>query len=242
MKKITLLFCFIPFLMFSQKNALKVNLSSLLLRNYSLSYERTLGKHTSILLNGRYMPKVAIPNNEQFRDALSLESANISELILANTAFTAEFRYYLGKKVNSGFYFAPYARTAKFEANCPIDIDITDPATNISTQNNAYFTGNFNVLSGGLLLGVQKHLSKVFILDIWLVGLQVGNMDAKANIALKPNINTILQRELTNIIEENRQNSPIDFSYSVSQDKVNMQLNTLAPGIRGLGFNLGIKF
>jgi len=227
---------------FSQKNAIKMNLSSLLVKNYSFSYERVLGKHTSLLFNGRFMQNGTIPFANEFKNTMEDSGIDFSKFNLGNTAFTMEFRYYLGKKAQNGLYFAPYVRKSNFDFSLPLTIEIEDPATSTLTENKAKFAGNLSALSGGLMLGIQKHLSKVFVLDIWLVGLHAGITTGNVTANLNPSINTIMQVELAKTLEEAKNDSPIPFDYSISQDKVNFSANSVAPGIRGLGFNLGIKF
>lgn len=241
MKKIILLFL-ISIPLIAQKNSLKFNLSSLIVKNYSISYERTLSKHTSLLLNGRYMPNGLIPFADQLKNTSNDPGPDFTKFTLGNTAYTAEFRYYFGKKPQNGFYAAPYIRQANFEFAVPMEIEIEDPTTGFVTANKTQFNGNLSSFSGGLLLGIQKHLSKIFVLDLWLVGAHAGITTGKVTASLNPYINTILQAELAKNIEDTKKDSPIPFDYTVSQDKVIFNANSIAPGIRGLGFNLGIKF
>ncbi|RVU26994.1 DUF3575 domain-containing protein [Sandaracinomonas limnophila] len=230
--------------LWAQKNAIKVNLSSLLLKNYSVSYEHYLSKHSTLLLNARIMPNGQIPFASQLQNMKgnSTNGPDFNQFNLGNTAFTAEFRYYLGKKPQNGFYFAPYIRKAQYDFSVPLNLDLEDPNTKITQSIKANFSGNYAAISGGLLLGVQKHLSKTFILDIWIVGGQVGNATANVLATLNPYLNTIYQRELSNQLEQASNDSPVPFTYTVSQDKVNISANSLAPGLRGLGFNLGFQF
>lgn len=227
---------------FSQKNTLKMNLSSLLVNNYSISYERALGKHTSILMNGRFMPNASIPYGNKLQELIKDSGIDFSQFNLGNTAYTMEFRYYMGKKAQNGFYLAPYVRKSNFDFALPVTIEIEDPATSTITENKAKFTGNLAALSGGLMFGIQKHLSKVFVIDIWLVGAHAGLTTGKVTANLNPSINTILQAELAKTLEEAKNDSPIPFDYSISQDKVIFTANSIAPGVRLLGFNLGITF
>ncbi len=241
MKKL-LLVLLISNSVFAQKNVLKFNLSSLLLHNYSVSYERSLSKHTSFLLNGRYMPNETIPYAVKLQSFVTDPGVDVGKFKLGNYAITAELRYYFGKKPQNGFYVAPYVRKNNFEISAPIFIDIQDPVTKISTSNNAQFTGSLSSISGGVLFGIQKQLSKVFVFDLWLIGAHAGYMQGNVLATLSPPINTILQAELSKQIEQAKKDSPIPFDYMVSQDKVNFSTNSLVAGIRGLGFNLGIKF
>lgn len=227
---------------FSQKNTLKMNLSSLLVNNYSISYERALGKHTAILLNGRFMPNATIPYGKKLQEVNEDSGIDFSQFNLGNTAYTVEFRYYMGKKAQNGFYLAPYVRKSNFDFSLPMTIEIEDPATNLLTENKAKFAGNISALSGGLMLGIQKHLSKVFVIDIWLIGAHAGVTTGTVTANLNPSINTIMQAELAKTLEEAKNDSPLPFDYSISQDKVIFSANSIAPGVRSLGFNLGIKF
>jgi len=242
MKKYLIAILLISFGTFAQKNSLKINLSSLLIKNYSISYERALSKHTTILFNGRYMPNGLIPFAEQLKNTSNDPGPDFTKFNLGNTALTMEFRYYLGKKPQNGFYIAPYVRKTNYDFSVPLTLDIEDPTTKISTTNNAIFTGNLSALSGGLLFGIQKHLSKVFVLDFWIVGAHAGLTKGNVIANLNPSINTILQAELAKNLEQAKNDSPIPFDYAISQDKVVFTANSIAPGLRGLGFNLGIKF
>jgi len=242
MKKLLIIFLFISSPNFAQNNSIKFNVSSLLLNNYSVSYEHGFSKHTSFLINARMMPNSVLPFATEIAKASANSGADFTKFKLGNTAYTAEFRYYFGKKIRSGFYIAPYLRKADFDFSVPIEIEIQDPNTLTTTVNKTQFNGKLGGLSGGLLLGIQKHVSKRFVVDIWLIGAQVGKLTGDVTASLNPYINTIMQRELAKKLDQANADSPIPFEYVISQDKVNFKANSLAPGLRGLGLNLGFKF
>jgi hypothetical protein len=165
MKKISLLLCFLPSIIFAQKtttskNILKTNLFGNVIGNYNLTYERAIAKKVSFSLGVRYMPKTGIPSvsknfaEEQIND----KNIRIEQFQLGNYAITPELRFYLGKGWTKGFYIAPYARYASFDLQVPMSYDFTPLGA--SEKAYANFSGTFTSLSGGLLLGAQFNLSK----------------------------------------------------------------------------------
>ncbi len=158
-----------------KKNLLKVNLTSPILKNYSIQYERILNKRLSLALSGRVMPATAMPFRNLIKDQLTeVEDENVNRVIdqlrFSNYAITPELRWYVGKKgYGRGFYIAPYYRFAVYEANGN-NITVEEDGETYSAD----VTGKVTAHNGGLLFGAQWLLGKTIGLDLWLLGPSFG--------------------------------------------------------------------
>lgn len=111
-------------------NLVKLSLTGLPIRNYTLQYERVLTKVISVGISYRNMPEGNLPFKTQILkqiDESDVESRNIiNNFTLSNYAITPEVRFYLGKKgYGQGFYIAPFFRNAGYEGN-NFDVDYKD--------------------------------------------------------------------------------------------------------------------
>jgi hypothetical protein len=77
-----------------KKNLVKVNLTSLLLRNYSAQYERVLSKRISVAISYRKMPEGNIPFKSQVLNSLEQDDTETREIVenfkLSNYAITPD--------------------------------------------------------------------------------------------------------------------------------------------------------
>ncbi|MDE3125674.1 MAG: DUF3575 domain-containing protein [Bacteroidota bacterium] len=222
-----------------QHNAIKINFSALAFQNYSVSYERLIKNKVSMMVTYRYMPFTNLPFQQNIANIVSNNNINFNQVTLGNDAITAELRIYAHKNM-SGFYMAPYGRYANFNLSIPIQYTFTQNGNAFTKE--AVFSGNIQSYSGGLLLGFQKHLSKLLLLDIWLIGAHFGNgvgsLNASFSPPLSPQEEASLQNNLNNI-----NGGPFTVKGTVTNNST-ANLNLTGPwlGIRALGINLGIAF
>lgn len=156
-------------------NLVKINLTGLPIRNYSLQYERVLNKVISVGISYRNMPEGNLPFKSQILkrvDVNDLESRNIiNNLTLSNYAVTPEIRFYLGKKgYGQGFYIAPFFRNAGYKGN---NFDVEYKDENNASQNIS-LSGDIKANTFGVLFGAQWSLSKHIALDWWILGPHIG--------------------------------------------------------------------
>lgn len=158
-----------------KKNILKVNLTSPVLKNYSLQYERVLNKRLSVAVSGRLMPASTLPFRNLIKNQLTeVDDENVNRVVdqvqFSNYAITPELRWYVGKKgYGRGFYIAPYYRFASYKV-LGNDITVEEDGETYSAD----VSGNVTAHTGGLLLGAQWLLSKSIGLDLWLLGPSFG--------------------------------------------------------------------
>ncbi len=244
-KSVPLLLLLLPVFAMAQKNAVKVNLSSLAVKNYHIQYERKLVSKLTLNVGFRYMPKSSLPFQSTFESlggGLDDEDIRISDFRIGNTAITVEPRIYLSKKAMKGFYIAPYARYASFDMSLPFTYDEpTGPGTSI--KRNADFTGKITSFSGGLMFGTQFNIAKRLVLDIWWIGGHYGTSSGDLDFRPTTPLTPTQQQGLKNTLADFKAD-PFKFTYDVPANGSGAFIKSDGPwaGIRALGINLGLKF
>jgi hypothetical protein len=225
----------------SYQNVIKLNLSSLALKNASLQYERAFGGRVSFGMGASYMPKTGLP----FADALMEQFGHnedarraIETTELSLFTLTPEIRFYTGVNMApSGFYAAPFVRFTYMELAQVYSFMASD-----GVRYNPDVEGSLSYISGGLLLGYQFPIGKRFNLDIWIAGPYVGAMSGDfIGIDRKANMSTAAKEDLKRDIESFE--LPLTtIEATVGSDQVDVVLGGGILGIRALGFALGFKF
>lgn len=220
------------------KNIFRVNLSSLVLKNYHVTYERALSKKISLSVSYRLMPKGSLPFKDYFDNSIDGSALQFSGIQVGNSAITPEIRFYLGKGTMKGFYLAPYARFATFDATTPITYSSSGTGPSDKTGD---FIGRVTSTSAGIMLGWQFNLSKKLVMDLQLIGGHFGscsgNLALVSVIPLTAQEQTSLQSSLNDIKVE-----PFDIKTSVNANGANIQVTGPWAGIRGANIGIGFRF
>ncbi|HEY1025833.1 MAG TPA: DUF3575 domain-containing protein [Sphingobacteriaceae bacterium] len=225
------------------KNLVKVNLFALPLNNFSFQYERAIGKKTAVGLGFRYMPNSGVPLKNSLEQVIDDPETwdQIHSFKTGNVAITPEIRFYAGKGVFRGFYFAPFARISRFSAELPFEYEFEaenpDGSTFTRTEN-ILLKGNVNTITAGILLGAQWKVSRLVYLDWWILGPQYGG--SKGHIIGSKNLLPEEQNELR--AELSDLDIPlVDATTSVNSSGARMDFKGPWAGLRA-GLNLGIRF
>jgi hypothetical protein len=241
MKKIVPLFLLLlPVLAIAQKNAVKVNLSSLVLRNYNIQYERKIVSKLTVNIGFRTMPKGKLPWQDQLVKYAGLDNQNLElgRFQIGNTAFTVEPRIYLSKKAMKGFYIGPYARWASFDLALPFQVKYN----NISGAHSdpVDFTGKVTSFSGGLKIGTQFNIAKHIVLDICWVGGHYGSSKGDLNFA--GDLSDPNKRQAVKDAINSFDPSPFKITSTVGTTGAQIQSDGPWAGFSGLSLGLGIRF
>jgi hypothetical protein len=225
-----------------KKNFIKINLTAIAIKNYSIQYERVVNKSISVAVSYRNMPSTSIPFKKLLKDAAAEDGEQetidaIEKLRLSNYAITPELRFYVGKKgYGRGFYIAPFYRYAVFNAS-NIAFEYGD---NLTFQNEIALSGKLTSNTGGIMFGAQWALGKTIVLDWWIFGPHYGAANGTfSGLANKPLTQTE-QQELRENLED------IDIPLTTKTVIVNSAGATLKldgpwAGVRG-GISLGVRF
>lgn len=221
-------------------NIIKVNLTSLPLKQYALQYERVLSRKFSFALGVRVMPESGLPFKQAILDAVGDDPDTrdvLDRFQMSNLAITPEFRFYLSKRgYGRGFYLAPFYRYASYKTS-QLEFDYDDGNGGQETIN---MTGKLTSNTGGLLLGAQWPLGKRLVLDWWILGPHYGAGNGLFSGVSTQTMTPSEQDDLRTQLED------IDIPLTnktvvVTANGASLELDGPWGGIRA-GFSLGIRF
>ena len=231
-------------------NIIKTNLSSDLLNNYNITFERSLSRFMSVSLSYRKMNKQKLPLKELAKQFIQNPAIDFDNFQIGNSAITAEARFYLGISKMSGLYLAPYARMATFDLTVPLDYTYTpaSPIPNVTLPAipmHAQLDGTIRSTSYGVYTGMQFQLLTKLVLDLWIVGGHYGTSNGKLQAELPAStpafIATPALNALKSAIDQTNAN-PFKLSTSVSGNSIITKTDGPWAGIRGVGITVGLRF
>lgn len=234
--------CFLFVLIFpifssAQNNVIKTNLMGLAIKNYNLTYERSIARVLSFSLGFRHMPKIGVPLKSSLEKLVNNKDFKINDFQMGNTSITGEGRVYVGIKKMSGFYVAPYLRYSSF--------DFTMPINNPNQQNASplLFNGKINATSAGLLIGVQHCFLKKLVIDFWIFGGHYGKSNGALKAADIPYMSNAEQNTLQSKLEEFKKIGPFRTSSKVTSSTT-AEISTIGPwlGMRTFALSVGYRF
>lgn len=225
----------------SKMNFIKINLTSILLKNYSLQYERVVRKKMSVAVSFRTMPQSGLPFKSTIISAIGDDDPDTKDMIekleIGNFAITPEIRFYLSKKgYGDGFYIALFYRYAQYTTN-HLQSDYTRDDNSDGTVD---LSGKLTTNTGGFMLGLQKMLGKFVVIDYWILGPHFGS--GKGDFTGVPDqaLSASEQQDLKKSLED------IDIPLTklkadVSANSAKLNLSGPWAGIR-MGLSIGVRF
>ncbi len=224
---------------FSEANLVKINLAALPASTFSVQYERAVAKKISVGLGLRLMPKSGLPLKSFIEDLIDDEDAfaHLESLKVSNFALTPEVRFYMGKSVFRGFYIAPFARYASYNAKMPFDFEYEHPITG-TIEETMPLDGKISTITGGVMFGAQWKLSKLVYLDWWILGphygTSSGNIDGEKSLTAEEQ--TGLREALSDLDD-----LPFVEGYQVNDSGAHVNIKGPWGGVRA-GLALGFRF
>jgi|SRR6185437_16092775 len=185
-------------------NLIKINLTPLLFKSYSIQYERVLNRKFSVAIQYRIMPETGVPFKSSILKLVDDGDVNTKKTIedfrMSNYAITPEVRIYLSKKgYGRGFYIAPFYRYASFTSN---DLNVFYTDDNDADQS-IKMSGKLTSNTYGLAMGFQNALGKHVVLDISFLGPHYGSgkgeFSGVSSKSLSPDEQNSLRENLDNI-------------------------------------------
>jgi hypothetical protein len=226
------------------KNIIKGNLTSFALKNYHLSFERSLNHFMSVSASYRYMPKGSLPLQAIAKKYIDNPAINFDLFQMGNNALTFESRFYLGLQKMSGFYIAPYLRFADFDLGVPIAYTYTPEGSFIAPTpitKTADLNGVIKSTSYGAYIGLQKQLLTKLVIDIWFIGGHFGSSNGTLNFIAPEKLPTQAVSALQKALD-NTKVSPFEITSKVNQNGATADMKGPWAGFRGLGISLGLRF
>jgi hypothetical protein len=224
------------------KNSVKINVTSLFIKSYNFSYERSLSEKFSVAAGYSTMPENAIADlpvikkiaGDFFQDD---NDVDLDQITVSNHSFTGEFRYYLGKRAARGIYLSGYGRYTSMKVGYQYAYQVGGRSYNFPIQSDLKGFG------GGVMVGIRQLVAKRVVLDFYLLGGHYGNLSGDASgvtdlSALTPAQKNDLKNELDNLIELNGKKY---LTSTVTDNGVTAKVDGPFLGIR-FGVNVGIAF
>lgn len=224
---------------FHYENIVKINASSLIVKNISLQYERILHKRMSVALGLRFMPKTGLPFRGSIENAIDEEDEEtlkfVRETRAGGFAITPEFRYYVGAGYGKGFYLAPFARYERFNIESIYPFTDEDGMTQ-----DIDFKGHNSTIGIGLMIGSQFRLSERLTLDWWILGpyYTSNSITLKASGFSLSDDDTETLRESLEDIEL----AWLKAEATVENTRAELKASGSFAAVRGFGLCLGFKF
>jgi len=226
-------------------NIIKTNISADALNNINISYEKNILPFVSIMASYRTMPLSSLPLKGLVKNFIKSDAIDFDQFKIGNNAITLESRFYIGIQKMSGFYIAPYYRSANFDLDVPIAYTYNTglPLVPSITQS-ANFKGTLRSQSMGVYVGMQFQLLTKVVIDFWMIGGHYGSTNGKlafippaATIPLPLLAQQSLQQSLNSI-----KASPFTIKSTVDANGATADLTGPWAGIRGAGLTLGLRF
>ncbi len=220
----------------AQNNIIKLNVSSAVLKNFHVQYERQVSEKKSFAIGLRYQPAAVIPLRQFLDGYIANSDVHLGSFITSNFSITPEFRFYAGKRGGlTGFYVAPYLRFAKWSGNLPVSYESETEKRQVALK------GSINSFSGGIMVGSQYNLSSRLVFDWWIAGGHIGLSSGNGSYTTSPAMNRSEQEILRNKL------SDLDFWFvrfkaDVGPNGGTATTNGLWAGVRAFGFNLCYRF
>lgn len=232
-----------------KKNNVKINLTSLALNNYSLSYERSLTRKVSFVAGYSLMPSTNVGEMNStkmiaekffFQDEDGDIQEHLNNANFGDQSFTGELRLYLGKHAGPrGFYVAAYGR----QTNMQFDyLDTYEPMMGDDIP--LPYIGKLNGFGGGLMIGAQWLISNRITLDWYIAGAHYGKLGG--DISVKQDFSRLSESEKRELEAEAEERFTVGgrklIDATITNEGAHGKVDAPFLGVRGFGFNLGIAF
>jgi hypothetical protein len=146
---------------------LKMNLTQLLIPNFSFQAEFSFSRFISLALGASYLPKRGVPD---FIYDLQRNPYNsyFSSPIFEGRMITPELRFYPFGRAPKGFYIAAYLQYAHYVAHQTVSYQ--DFSSQGAPTYSALATHDYKGTTYGLMIGKQWVIAKYLTIDWWIVG------------------------------------------------------------------------
>ncbi len=227
------------------KSIVKLNLTSMLLKNYSLYGERILNNRLSVILGVNTAYYCSIPLVTYFNISDKNVQTTLNKIGLKSFALTPEMRIYTGSGFGEGFYLSPYFKYEKYYIDDYLGYFNNSKDENIKIG----ISGNLKSYSGGLAIGYQWLIGtyKNFVIDYTIFGIHGGRSFSNFH-GIYYNETTGIgmsdedQQNVKNNIEDVMRIIPLT-KHTTSIDDKNVNLSINSPWIFfRMGISVGYRF
>lgn len=227
----------------TSRNAIKLNLTQVILTNPTIQYEVAVHNNISFAVSYAYLIPKKIP-------ALVWEQDN-SGIGWKNGRFNGmsgiiEARFYPGKKEEyqapHGFYVAPYYKYSKYV----LTGDYTMQGINSAPNREFGVKGTYTGYAIGGMMGAQFILNDHFSIDIWILGIGFGRGKLVTELTVKddqPLVQNETYNDIIDKVDELGKFGKGDIKLEVKDKSAILEVGGLPKSnYRILGFCIGYAF
>ncbi|MFT5848663.1 DUF3575 domain-containing protein [Psychroserpens sp.] len=164
-----------------QKNQIDIDITDIPTAFFTLSYERTIGKHMSVGLGVGLKSENGLI---QF-SGIDAERIQTNDIKYSGYKLIPEFRYYINESVNgamlSGFYVGAYLKYSDFNSELV--------GTYVDSEDVSHlfeYSADITVTSLGFMVGYKLPVSKRFSIDFLIAGPGSGSYNFELNNVIPP--------------------------------------------------------
>lgn len=223
---------------FTQVNIVKLNIPSLVFKNFYICYERTIEENRSVVLGLSYMPERKPPflyllsDENIYKDIPDNPFVNLK---MNGFSITPEYRFYTtAHGMLRWFYLAPYLRYTNYWLKSDYIYEDDN-----KKQTDFYLKGRLTNISGGLMVGSHWSHKNFISVDWWMMGIGIMSSNLSLDISaedLKENLSEIVEEEYTDYLGDFGKKAKYT---ETSDSSVEISLKKILPHIR-VGFSIGI--
>lgn len=216
------------------KNQVKWNVPAAFLKNFTFQYERAIAKKISVGMHLRFAAKSTLPFQSTIESLINNKQSydRIKDFQTGNFAITPEVRFYLGEKVFKGFYLAPFASYARYNASGPYRFQSSQGSLDMPLE------GDIKTFSGGFYIGSQFNVAKRVVIDLF-IGPNYGSLSG--TISGQKALNSDEQKGLRDGLNDLKEIPMIDSKYTVDANGASVDLDGKWPGLRA-GLSVAFRF
>ena len=164
-----------------EKNQITFYASDVINGFYTISYERTVGKHISVNLGFGYKTEEGLVT----LSGIDREQLKTNDLTYSGFKIVPEFRYYLNESLNgamlSGFYFGAYLKYSDYKSDLFANFIDSD-----GVSSDVAYDATIDVLSVGLMVGYKLPVGEHFYVDFLIAGPGSGSYKFKLDNRIPP--------------------------------------------------------
>lgn len=231
------------------KNLVKLNALTLIGGKISLEYERLLTKKIAVGAAVSMRPNAGLPFKNQIESYIDDEEINelLGGFESGNFSFTPEVRFYLSSRgAFRGFYIAPYAKFASYDATVPYKFDVEEEFQGqpvYSRTETIPLSGSIRSITGGISFGFNFRLADNWFLDWRLIGPGYGSAkgDVSGAMALIPDEQAAL-REALGMLQDDLEDLPLAMKIAYEVDANGAKVDVLKSPWASIRSGLSIAY
>jgi hypothetical protein len=226
-------------------NVVKLNISSLLFRTFSLQFEKKINRSKTFALGVIYRPNFPTPFVQDLLNDTSFTASAETRNLLESSRFstwmiTPEFRFYFKKKAPRGLYLAPFLRFKHRTYSSEFQYQESSVGSSLKT---GIYKNQANIVGAGILFGLQILAKNKMTIDFWFLGPWAGVKFSKNSSKINAgSLNEYDKAYIESVTEGYNRLFGFANSYQWTKSGFGNSGTQFGAGLRLCGINFGYSF